>query len=360
MMKIHFITAVWGDSYTDLFLNVALPNQLSPGNLPSFYHSSGKGSIYKIYTMFEDAEKIKKSPVFAELSGAMSTEIVLIDDLNVKIKHNALSECHKRAIGAADNDGAALAFLSPDSIWSDGTFANLLEIVATGKRVVMVAGIRVVKETFVPTLLQQFRSKSDFSISISSRELVKIALDHLHPVTKSLFWNSKEFSGWPSHLYWDVNQEGLLARCFHLHPLVVNPSRRGLSFSSTIDADYFSLACPDLNDLYVVVDSDEMVCCEISSLAQSAGTIAPNGSSVIQVARWARHQTNQHHREFVRHRIRFHFKEISEDWQQVERSSDRVVDATCRLLKMMNRVRNYCKTRSYCRWIWVHLRSIIR
>ncbi len=304
-MNFHFVTGVWGDSYADLFLNVALPNHISSGNLGTFHGRDG--SVYKIYTTSKDAERIKNSPVFSKLAGIMSAEIVLIDDVNVEIKHSAQMECHRRAIRAADRDGAILVFLSPDSIWSDGTFANLARLAAAGKRAVMVAGIRLVKETFVPVFLEGYYSKADLTASISSRELVKLALDHLHPITKSLFWGSREFNpGWPSHLYWQVNKEGLLARCFHLHPLMVNPYERSVLPLTTIDGDYIFLACPNPDDWYVVEDSDEIVGCEISSLSQNAGDIAPNSSSIIELATWAKYRTNLHHRQIVMHRTQFH------------------------------------------------------
>jgi len=330
-VNFRFVNVVWGDTYTDLFLNVVLPNQLSSGNLGIF--RGREGAVYRIYTTSKDAENIKISPAFLKLSGIMSSEIALIDDVNIENKYSALIECHRRAIRAAGNDCAALVFLSPDVIYADGTFTNLTRLAAAGNRAVMVATIRLVKETFVPVFLERCYSKDDLTAPISSRELVKLALNHLHPITKSLFWHSTEFNReWPSHLYWGIGQEGLLARCFNPSTLMVNPRRRGILPRSTVDNDYVLLACPNPEDLYVVEDSDEIAGFEISSLSEPVGQmvhwgkIERNVSNIIEVAAWAKYHTNSHHREFLRHRIRFHFNDVSENWYKVEHLSDKVVD----------------------------------
>ncbi len=331
-MKFYFLNVVWGDSYTDLFLKVALPSELSPGNLASFPHRDE--SSYTIYTTSKDAEMIRKSRAYAILSQIMSTEILLIDDINFNnSKYNIVSECQKRGIIAAGSNDCAIVFLYADQVWFDGTFKNMAKIAATGKRAILSGGLRVAEETFVPVLLKQFYSKSDHTIAISSRQLVRIALDHLHPQYKSLFWDSNEFNRSPSHLYWSVPHEGVLARCFHLFPLMVRPRRRVTSFSPTIDgSDYIARACPHPDDRYIAVDSDEMMQVTVASRLESISGVSPNKSSVIKVARWAAHGTFPHHREFVRYRIRFHFNDVSPRWEEVERYSDRVIDAVCRLL----------------------------
>nr|HPO08633.1 hypothetical protein [bacterium] len=65
MDPVHLIMAVWGQEYVDLFLNVALPSQLSPANLPAIRHSSEL--LYKIYTTKEDESRIREHPAFERL-----------------------------------------------------------------------------------------------------------------------------------------------------------------------------------------------------------------------------------------------------------------------------------------------------
>lgn len=324
MLHLHFITAVWGRAYTDLFLQVVLPNQLSPGNLLYFRDKPGSAT-FKIYTTKADAEYIRASRCYAQLAAAMPVEMVHFDDVDLGAKYAALIECHRRAIRSADEVGAALVFLSPDAVWSDGTFKRLWELAAAGTRVVMVGSIRVVKETFVPQYLAGYLSAGSCSAAIRPRELVKLATRHLHPLSQSLFWDSEHFGLGPSHIYWRVGDDGILARCFHLHPLLVNPLVRGLLPKSTVDADYTPLACPDPESLYVSEDSDEIACFEISRREQF-GSFAPNRFSAADTAFYARYWAQGHHRKFVRHSVRFHGSDLSAQWKEVEALSDRVIE----------------------------------
>jgi len=248
------------------------------------------------------------------------------------IKYRALTKCHERAIKEAADEKAAIIFLQSDLIWPDETFANLKKIAQGGKRGVMVAAsLRVVKETFVPAFLESFYSVNDFTASVSSRELVKLALDHLHPHTESRFWDSPNFH-WPDYLYWRVNNEGVLTRAFFLHPLMTSPVRRIIPAWTVDSANYISFAHPNPDDLYIVEDSDEIVGIEISKLG-SHGELLPNRSNVFKVAHWAKYYARPYHRRFLTRKIRIHSGDISPRWKEVEKSSDRVVKYICILLK---------------------------
>ena len=198
-MKFHIIQAVWGEAYIDLLLNVALPSQLAPGNLPVFRNSDHQ-VIYKIYTTTNAAQSIGRNPVFLQLCAIMPTEFVCVDDIvntagimSPEQKYHAMSECHRMAMEGARKSEAGLIFLSPDCMQSDGTFASLLKLAESGKRAVVMSALRVVKETFVPELVSGFR-RADGTIRVSSRELVKLACEHWHPLTHSLFVDAIPFN----------------------------------------------------------------------------------------------------------------------------------------------------------------------
>lgn len=323
MIHFHIITVVWGDAYVDLFLDFALPNQLTPGNL-LFFAGRWEQVTYKILTTSADAQRIKAAPIFVRLSAAVPIEFMLIDDADRSNTHGGLTECHRRAIKAADAQEAALIFLSPDSIWSDGTFRRLVEIAESGKRAVFTAGIRVTKESFIPAYQAATARAAPDSAPLAPRQLVALALPHLHPFTRTLFWDDPEIFYFPSNLYWRVGDEGFLARCFHIHPLLVHPVRRGLLPVSTIDDDYLMLACPDPEDFYVVEDSDDLVGFEISR-ADHFGTMHLKKRSVTDVAFWARYHATPHHLSLAQKKLRFHQCDCSEAWRAVAEASDRVL-----------------------------------
>jgi tetratricopeptide (TPR) repeat protein len=348
MNDLHFITVVWGEEYTDIFLKVTIPSQLSRGNLPSFCYRGKLPNTYKIYTTSKDAEIIQNTPVYSKLSATINTEIHLIDDLNVYSedrtdKYDAVTICYGRAIAEASKDKSAIILLWPDAAYADGTFANLQKIAMTGKRVVAISGIRTIAETFIPTLLEHYYSETDFSLSIPPRELVKLSLEHIHPESRTLFWDSSQFNGWPAYLYWDVNQEGVLQRGMHFHPLMIIPLEGYEPLSPAgglgIDGlDYIARMCPDYNDVYVVEDSDEIYIVAVDHLKHPISQYLSNKSSALQVASWARKYANSYHLKFFGHKIRYHYTDLSPQWEEIEQASDKVVDAILACLEFFEKV----------------------
>lgn len=325
-MKFYLVTVVWGEDYTDLYLRVVLPTQLSAGNLPAL--SQVSKVTYAIYTTSRDAESIE-SRIYSLLSELVDIEIISIDDIDLnQNKYVACNECHKRAIMAANKEHATLVFLPPDAIWSDGSFARMAEIAETGKRVMLTGtDVRVARETFVEEFLQKFPLQGDEIRSVSSRDLVKLSLEHLHPFAQSSYWESSTSNRWPSHINWRVNNRGLLARCFHIHPLMINPSRKDILPSITYDADYIAQACPNLNEFYIVEDSDEVTFASITGMRDPglASHILPDRRlSAIGVAAWASLNVSSHHCYFFNHKIRIHADEISAEWEAVEKQADRI------------------------------------
>ena len=130
-MRIHLATTLWGDEFTRLYLSLCLPNQLGPGNLPVL--AAGASCVYKIYTRSQDADVIAGNPLFQHLSRLMPTELIalnhLFDGVNAGHRGNTLlmmSVAHRAAVDAANAADAALMFLPPDQIYSDGAFARCL------------------------------------------------------------------------------------------------------------------------------------------------------------------------------------------------------------------------------------------
>jgi len=337
-MHFDFIMAVWGESFTDLFLKMILPNQLTPGNLVFFGRQ--RNATYRIYTTNRDAVVIRASAVFKKLEETVGTEIVSIDSVLEAFPqtHYALTAAHKRAIASPSDPGnTGFVFLCPDAVVSEGTFARLWELASAGKRAVMVPGMRLVKETFSPRFYDCFLSPDRLSAAPAPRDLVGLALDHLHPLSQCMFWDSPHFSTIPSHLYWKVGNDGAVLRCFHLHPLFVKPELDNVVPTTTIDGDFLVRACPNVNDIHIVEDSDEMAVFELSPasrkdyLPQKAGQLRLHSAAIFPISRWAVYHTDGHHRRFVEHVLRIHANDLNDEWRKVEQDSESVVRAIMRL-----------------------------
>ncbi len=345
MLPFHFITPVWGEKFTDLFLKVTLPCQLAQGNLGSF--ADGGHHKYKICTTNRDALVIRRAPIYSRLCQTVETEIYHVDEVINDLdsgrinKYDVMTICHGRGVREAASDQAAVVFLAADLVFSDGSFTTIRRIAESGKRMVVVGGYRLITETFVPLLLDQCYSSGDGTISISPRDLVRLSLSHIHVDSKILFWDSPTFLNvWPAYLYWDVKGEGILQRGIHLSPVMINSSRRDASLSASdglgIDGmDYMMRAVPDFRDVHVVEDSDELVLFSLQSLSSHD---EPQKASSLQVALWMRRYTSPYHADFLRRKLRFHHRDLAPQWAPVEEASDRVVDSIYTCLEFLDKV----------------------
>ncbi len=114
---------------------------------------------------------------------------------------------------------------------------------------------------------------------------------------------------------------------------MVIPYNATATFSLTIDSDYLPEACPNIDDIHVVEDSDEIMCVEMSSRAYTLVEDKADRFSAFQVARRMNLAINSQHHAFLRYRIRLHVHDLSPRWSEVEQESDRAVESILSWLK---------------------------
>lgn len=313
------VIAVWGESYTRLFLDIALPAQLAAGNLGALKDSN---AVFQIYTTVEDASVIQQSVVFKQLEQIMPVEFHIIS-ISTDNRYVLMSNCHKLAIEYANQRSAALIFLTPDSVIADGGLANVLKLMASGVRVISTVGLRLKQETVIPKL-NSFMNSEKTILNIPAPNLMKLALNTLHSITLQHIWNETE-KMIPNNLFWKIRNEGLLGRCFHLHPLMVYPKQK-MNFLSTIDFDFPLSACPNPNDHYVVTNSDEICICELSSESREMHGQLKNGS-IEHLIEFSEHHVNSNHRNNATPHILMHTgTKTKELWDKAAAESDIVMN----------------------------------
>jgi SAM-dependent methyltransferase len=291
---------VWGREYTQLYLDLVIPAQLAEGNLPAFRNESQ--SKYIIYTTAKDAETIRAATSFKSLSSIICTVIEIIDE-EIKVPHDTMSNCFRRGIIAAEQVGAAMIFLTPDLVFADGSFATLKRLTEQGFDAVFVPGLRTLKHGVFLAL--KSKQNGGPAIAVPPRDLMRIALDNLHPIAHLSWWEEGETDMVCANLYWRAGTEGIVARCFHLHPLLIRPQRKNSRFFGTVDDDYFCAACPDESRDYVVTDSDELLAIELSDTSRVFTTGIPK-RSVAGAALWAERSANRRHRKLFDATLRMH------------------------------------------------------
>jgi tetratricopeptide (TPR) repeat protein len=323
MRYFDFIVVVWGAGHTGVFLEAGLPSLLASGNLAGI--NARDRSRFQLFTRSDDLQKIEAAPVFRRLRELMAVDIELIDDwFDGAAPHAVMSRAHREALRRAQQRGADSVFVPPECVWADGSMVNLERIAACGARMVHMTGLRLVLEDVVPALIDGWRSIDGVVIAIPPRDLVRLGLPHLHPITKDNFFREHGTQMMPANLLWTVGNEGILARCFHLHPLLVEPNERNATFVKTIDDDLSLVTADDGSGNYLVADSDEIFAYELSSSSHRV-TAGYTKASVGEVAAWAEVGTNQRHREFVETPIRLHVGEMTTIWASIEAEADAVV-----------------------------------
>lgn len=320
IVDLHILVPVWGAKYCEIFTEISLPSQLAPGNIPAL---PNRGTcLYHVITRAEDAPLISGSEAWAKLSSLMPVRMDLWTDFD-RPPHEIMSACLRGAIAHADERGAASLFFNPDLVFADGCMRAIGDILRTGKRVIFTTGIRLLKETVQQELVR--RRSEDGILSLPARELAGLAMKHPHPITRNHVWNGGEGTLIPANLLWRIGDEGYLARCFHLHPLLVWPQKRNVTFAGTVDDDFVSMACPDPDLDHVVTDSDELLMCEISGFEHRVDTTFRKGN-LADLVDWAESHTDARHRRLVTHTIRLHGGNMTEAyWAEAEAESDRVI-----------------------------------
>lgn len=282
-INIYLCNVVWGNDYIDFFLQFNIPSLLSKSNIPTL--SKKTKCIFYIYTKKEYFDRINNSSAINKLRGYVELRIVVIN-INSHDKHIALSKYHKIFLKEAILNSAVAFFLSPDTLWSDGSLIFAYNKFLDGYDCLFVPGLRVDKESATEDLRNMSALHNDVC-TLSPRVLVSHALKHLHRSTLEFFYSKGVGSLMsPSVLIWKISNFCLGLRSFHQHPLFIFRNDVEFSFESTIDFELGMYLIHNAKPYYIVKDSDEMVVIEYSARDMVYSGVFPKESPDL-IGNWA-------------------------------------------------------------------------
>jgi uncharacterized surface protein with fasciclin (FAS1) repeats len=222
----HLITNVWGERHTATFLQSTLPNVMSSGNLPAL--ARAHEVRYRIYTTPADRARIESSAPGQRLARLVNVEFVTpLGERKPDVSHHV--HWFHRTAAEAKREGAIAVFVPPDTLWSDGSFRRLGEVMAQGYKAVANPFLQVVAETCVPEILERFGGQPDGNLCIPAGALYDLAKRHLHPLTALAMPGSPH--GRPAlELYWPVPREGIVSRFAVRELFAFDPRRCPITF----------------------------------------------------------------------------------------------------------------------------------
>jgi hypothetical protein len=246
------VVVAWGEMYTRAFAEVCLPTLLAPGNLPDV-RALGQSCLH-LYTTPADEKWLASAPAYQAVGKLLPVHVHYTDSISGQSKYDRMNASHRDAMQSAQHHGQAAVVISPDCLYSANCLTRAEALLEAGAQAIALPGLIGQWETLAPSATAMVR---DHVLNLPERKLMELALPRLHPFQQSFYVNAPAFSDWPVQYLWRIPGEGLLARYFHLHPLVVRPKPAAPPPEIAIDYDYLEHAC-ELSRIHVVQDSDEM------------------------------------------------------------------------------------------------------
>ena len=297
---------VWGHRYVRQFLEVGLPTLLARGNVPALAQSLP--CEFELLTSAADEGYIRQHPVFRRLAGVCRASIRQIDHLITAGNNSTtLTLAYTEAIKAA---GPAIRdtcffFLVSDYIVADGSLASVLARIRAGASAVLVGNFQVTAEEAMPWLGDRIGPEAPHA-SLSARELMHWALEHLHPATLANTVNaSLTHNAHTNRLFWRVDDQTLLGRFYLMHMVAVRPEVTDFRVGASWDYSFVPEMCPSGN-ISVITDSDEYLVVEMQPRAHEAGFLRHGPLRPEVLARSLREWTTAQHRHNVAHSLVYH------------------------------------------------------
>lgn len=298
-MNLQIINAVWGKKYIDTFLQLSLPTQFSTGNLKTLKSKPN----YILYTDQSGKEQILQAPIYKKLQEHTHVIFRLIDVDIERCHFDILLQCHSDAIKEANKLNAPIVFLAPDCILSMNVFSYLEKAVDRKKRLIMICSARMSLEKYKEIIQEKEGSLLNEEVQWTSQDLAKTTINNLHHRGKCLLMTDDKISSHPSQMYWRLDEHNLLAKSFHLHPLLIWPEVHNVYPLLSADGkDFLERICPNSSKWETIKDCSEVSLFEISSDEQfTSDSRIPINSFWLR--KWVNENTSEAHFHFIKHNI---------------------------------------------------------
>jgi hypothetical protein len=262
MRPFYLGVVLWGEEFRNYFLKFCLPSLLSPNNIPALENQTD--SRFLICTTQADWTAMQADETFGLLKKQIKPVLLELKGLpGPGSKMQVMSEGHKALACRMHELRAYGTFIYPDTVFADGVLTECQRLAKEGKKVVLAHCPRFANEGLLRELAERGLIKPGTPITLAPRELIALALPHMHSESRRYEWEAPYFYAESPVMVWWQIPEGLLVHTVAWAPMVVDYNAithhdTGTLDHWTIDGDYIHKNFSDPNDVCAVTESDSI------------------------------------------------------------------------------------------------------
>jgi len=271
MNKICISNLVYGQSYTDIFLNFHLKSLLENLDGNNFINS-----YYFIFTEETNIKTIESHNNYQKLKDKLIVNFIKLEGGEITYE----SRNHLRTIQyqwsakfAIEND-LLLHVTYANTYYGIDFLKKATEYINLGYDAVINSPMIVVFESVSNFLTQREMLVDD---------LFNISITNLHPIWKSSNWESPNFTKLPYKIIWS-DEKSLCIRAFAHTPILVIPKEWMITLSGPIDTSFL----PYFKKPYYAENWSELPWIELKMLQTSYLTENSNKFNIHNIATWAK------------------------------------------------------------------------
>ena len=316
-LDVQILVPVWGKEYISDFLNFSLRALFLKNNIPNVLKNHNVKITF--LTTKKSTIEIQRNPIFKSYQKIIRSEFIYIDDLIINFNYSTiLTLAYARGFENESDEtyfNTLFILLNSDFILSNGSLSSIVQKANEGASAVFGASLRVEGQELRKYLKNKFTDKN-LGKMFSSRELLKFALNNLHPTVKAMMLNTN-FIKYKviTKLYWKVSSTTLVSHDYLLCCMGIVPQRRMKFVKSYVDYSFV----PELTNLRThshLTDSDNYLALEMQNFDKEIEFISTEGKTTKSIAKHMSSWTTEHHRSTAEQLIVFHSEELEKNFTE--------------------------------------------
>jgi hypothetical protein len=288
----RIVTCAWGEKYLNELLSIAVPALLASGNLP--FIASQVPTELVVLTEEKYFTHLSGDPRIARIRNFCPIRLIGLDDLvqNPHVYGKSLTYVLHRGLAdlGAEMVNKWFIFFNADFILAEGSLQNVLPRLIRGARIVAAPSYCVVAEDVKP-ILETRIDKTDGALSIASREMARLALDHRHNTVRANTVNERDFHArYATQFYRRVDEDTLLGHQMPVAIVAMRPERYVREPNSYWDQGLMKEFCPE-SVVDIIGDSDDFLMIELREREVAKDAMLPGpGGAISPRPRHAGHE----------------------------------------------------------------------